>query len=126
MASAERDILLSLSFQVVSAQALITLAAVVSFALFWSSGQAAAAALGGLSVAAPAAYFAWRADRERSPQKLLGLGVGKFVSTCALLAGAVVLFKPPPAGLFVTLFACQLAYIVVPLMADKSVSRVRG
>ena len=105
---------------------LVTLAAGLVFALLRGPVEAGAALLGGASVAVPAAWFAWRASRERSPQKLLGFGVGKFVSTCALLAAAVVVFRPPPTGLFVTLFACQLAYVLVPLLAGKASQRARG
>lgn len=74
-----------------------------------------AALLGGACVLLPAAYLAWRAGRERSPQKLLAMGVGKFVSTCALLAIAMVLVKPSPLGFFPALVVAQLMYVLVPL-----------
>lgn len=74
-----------------------------------------AALLGGACVLLPAAYLAWRAGTERSPQKLLVMGVGKFVSTCALLAIAMVLIKPLPLGFFTALVVAQLMYVLVPL-----------
>ena len=43
------------------------------------------------------------------------MGMGKFVSTCALLAIAMVLVKPPPLGFFSALVAAQLMYVLVPL-----------
>lgn len=103
-----------LSYRVVTAQALVTVVAALLFALFGGLREGTGALLGGLCVALPAALMAWRAARERSPQRLLALGVAKFAATCLLLAAVIVVFKPAPAGLFVTLVACQLAYVLVP------------
>ena len=74
-----------------------------------------AALLGGACVLLPAGYLAWRAGTIRSPQKLLVMGMGKFVSTCALLAIAMVLVKPSPLGFFAALVVAQLMYVLVPL-----------
>jgi hypothetical protein len=74
-----------------------------------------AALLGGACVLLPAGYLAWRAGTVRSPQKLLVMGMGKFVSTCALLAIAMVLVKPSPLGFFAALVVAQLMYVLVPL-----------
>jgi len=98
----------------VTAQALVTVVAALLFALFGGLREGAAALLGGLCVALPAGLMAWRAARERSPQRLLVLGVVKFAGTCLLLAAVIVAFEPAPAGLFVTLVVCQLTYVVVP------------
>ncbi len=110
---------MSLSYQVVSAQALVALAAGAAFLLL-GRAEALGALLGGLSTAVPGAYYAWRAGRTRSPQRLLALGVGKFLSTCVLLALAIAVVRVPPLGLFVTLGLSQLAYVVVPLLADRA------
>ena len=83
--------------------------------LAWNLEDARAALLGGFSVLVPAGYYAWRVSRERSPQKLLVMGVGKFISTCVLLALAMVLFKPPPMGFLGGLIVTQLMYVLVPL-----------
>lgn len=97
-----------------TAQALVTVVAALLFALFGGLREGWAALLGGSCVALPAALMAWRALRERSPQKLLALGVVKFAGTCVLLATVIVAFKPAPAGLFVTLVVCQLTYVLIP------------
>jgi F0F1-type ATP synthase assembly protein I len=108
---------LSLSYQVVSAQALVALVVAATFLLLGAADEALGALLGGLSSAAPGAYFAWQASRTRSPQRLLAMGVGKFLSTCVLLAMAIAVFRVPPLGLFLALGLGQLAYVVVPLLA---------
>ena len=104
-----------LTYRVVTAQLLATLAVALICGLAWSLEDARAALLGGVAVVVPAGYYAWRASRERSPQKLLVMGVGKFVLTCVLLALAMVLFKPPPAGFLGGLIVAQLMYVLVPL-----------
>ncbi len=70
----------------------------------------------------PAAYLAWRTRSERSPQKLLLLGVGKIVLTCALLVIVMVLARPSPMSFFSTLVIAQLMYVLVPIVAGNRVS----
>jgi len=98
----------------VTAQALVTVVAAALLALFGGVREGWSALVGGACVALPAAGLALRAARERSPQRLLLLGVAKFVGTCLLLALAVVLLRPAPLGMFVTLVVCQLTYVLVP------------
>ncbi len=102
-----------------NAQLAATLSVAVLFGLVWSFEEATAALLGGLCVVLPAAYLAWRTRRERSPHKLLMMGVGKFVFTCALLALVMVLITPSPLGFFTGLVAAQLMYLLVPLYQGR-------
>lgn len=100
-----------------TAQLVATLIVALICWVVWKPGVALAALLGGGCVALPAGYLAWRAGRERSPQKLLVMGFGKFISTCALLAIAMVLIQPSPVGFFAALIIAQLMYVLIPLAA---------
>ena len=100
-----------------TAQLVATLIVAMVCGVVWKTESAIAALLGGGCVLLPAAYLAWRSGRERSPHKLLVMGVGKFVSTCALLAIAMVLAQPSPMGFFAALIVAQLMYVLVPLVA---------
>lgn len=82
---------------------------------FLSEDQALAALLAGLVCVIPAGYYAWRVAGERSPGKLLGQGVFKFVLTLVLMALVFAWLKPPPLGFFATLVLMQLMYVVGPL-----------
>lgn len=70
-------------------------------------------------MALPAGYFAWRLNTTRSAQKLLAMGVGKFVTTCALLVVAMIVLAPSPLALFTALIAAQLMYVVIPLAGGR-------
>jgi F0F1-type ATP synthase assembly protein I len=100
----------------VTAQLLATLVAALVCGVVWNPENAVAALLGGACVLLPAGYLAWRVRRERSPQKLLVMGVGKFVTTCALLVVVMVTIQPSPISFFSALFVAQLMYVLVPLV----------
>lgn len=76
--------------------------------------QAWAALLAGAVVVPPAGYFAWRAQNERAPGRLLGQGLMKFVLTLALMALAFVWMQPPPLGFFAALVLMQAMYVIGP------------
>jgi len=114
---------LPLSFFIVTAQLAATLSVALLCGLVWSLENAMAALLGGSCVVLPAAYLAWRTRSERSPHKLLMLGVGKFVLTCALLVIVIVLARPAPLSFFSTLVIAQLMYLLVPLFEGHRASR---
>ncbi len=97
-----RIVLLQLATSFVAAGALLLI----------SPEQSLAALLAGIVCIAPGGYFAWRAQRERSPGRLLGQGALKFVLTLSLMALVFVLYKPPPLGFFATFVLIQAMYVV--------------
>lgn len=87
--------------------------------LLVDNSQAFAALLAGVVYTAPGAYFAWRAVAERSPGRLLGQGMMKFLATLTSMALAFVTFRPAPLGFFVTLVVMQTMYVFGPLACDR-------
>ena len=100
-----------LSYRIVTLQACAAMIAAVCLLLL-SVEEATAALLAGAVGVIPGGYLAWRAQVERSPGRLLGQGMVKFVLTVVLMAVAFVWFKPPPFGFFATLVLMQIMYIV--------------
>lgn len=107
---------MSLPYRIVTLQ---LLAAVVAAAglLIWDGSQAFSALLAGFVCLVPGAVFAWRADVERSPAKLLRQGVFKFAFTLLLFAVAIAVFRPAAAGFFGTFALLQTMYVVGPLLS---------
>lgn len=100
-----------LSYRIVTLQACAAIVAAVALLLL-SVEEATAALLAGAVGVIPGGYLAWRAQVERSPGRLLGQGMVKFVLTVVLMTVAFVWFKPPPFGFFATLVLMQIMYIV--------------
>ncbi|MCB1684572.1 MAG: ATP synthase subunit I [Pseudomonadales bacterium] len=107
---------MSLPYRIVTLQLLAAVTAAAGL-LIWDGSQAFAALLAGVVCLIPGGFFAWRADVERSPAKLLKQGVFKFALTIVLLALAIALFKPAAAGFFGTFALLQAMYVVGPLLA---------
>ena len=87
--------------------------------------QAGAALLAAAVSVVPGGSFAWRATKERSPGRLLGQGMMKFVLTVTLMALVFAVFKPPAAGFFSALVLMQLMYVVGPLVFGEARSQHR-
>lgn len=85
-----------------------------------AGGDAVAALLAGAVCVVPGGYFAWRAQNERSPGRLLGQGVMKFLLTVTLMALVFAVMKPAPLGFFASFVAMQLVYVVGPLVFGSS------
>ncbi|MFW6092367.1 MAG: ATP synthase subunit I [Pseudomonadota bacterium] len=103
----------ALPYLVVLLQA--TTALIVAAAFAWvDKSEAIASLLAGGVVVLPAAYFAWRARWERSPGRLLGQGLMKFVLTVTLMALVFAVCEPAPLGFFSAFVAMQLMYVVGP------------
>ena len=100
-----------LSYRIVTLQAFAAAVSAVCLLLL-SVEEAQAALLAGAAGVIPGGYLAWRAQVERSPGRLLGQGMVKFVLTLLLMALAFAWFKPPPFGFFATLVLMQIMYIV--------------
>lgn len=90
--------------------------------------QARACWLAGAVTVIPGGYFAWRAQTERSPGRLLGQGVMKSLLTIVLMALVFATLKPPAAGFFVTFVLMQMMYVLVPLGVrnEPDAARRRG
>jgi F0F1-type ATP synthase assembly protein I len=71
----------------------------------------------------PGGYFAWRAVAERSPARLLGQGVMKFLLTITLMALVFAVFQPAPLGFFAALVLMQAMYVVGPVAFGAGNSR---
>jgi ATP synthase protein I len=99
------------TFRIVLLQAAIALVIAVGMTPA-GIDQSLAALLAGLVCVAPNGYFAWRAGRERSPARLLALGVGKLVVTIALMVVVFATLKPAPLGFFAAFIAMQLMFVV--------------
>jgi F0F1-type ATP synthase assembly protein I len=84
------------------------------------NAQAWAALLAGAVCVPPAAYFAWRAQNERTPGRLLGQGMTKFVWTLALMALVFAWAQPAPLGFFLALVLMQTMYVVGPALFGAS------
>jgi len=114
-----------LSYRVVLLQLAVGL--VVAGALWvWRSAEAVGAVLAtGVSVL-PNGYFAWRAEHERSPSRVLGAGALKFFSTVGLMILALWWWRPEPVGFLGALVVMQVTHAVAGswLAAESGVSRV--
>jgi hypothetical protein len=93
----------------------ITSLVVAAGLLLVDNTQAVAAMLAGGVCVGPGGYFAWRAVAERSPGRLLGQGVMKFLLTMTSMALVFILFKPAPLGFFASFMAMQTMYVFGPL-----------
>lgn len=111
MKGAER----SLPSLIVLLQLMTSLVVAAAFALADNS-QAQAALVAGAVCVVPGAYFAWRAMVERSPGRLLGQGVMKFVLTLALMAVAFAVIQPAPLGFFTAFVLMQTMYVAGPVV----------
>lgn len=99
---------------------LVTALVMAAALLLIAPEQSFAALLAGLVCVVPGAFFAWRSQRERSPGRLLGQGVLKFVLTLVSMALVFAWFVPPPLGFFATFVLMQAMYVVGPLgQADQ-------
>jgi len=99
---------------IVTLQLMTSLVVAAGLALVDNS-QAMAALLAGAVCVVPGGYFAWRATVERSPARLLGQGVMKFLLTLTLMALAFVVFRPAPLGFFAAFVLMQTMYVVGPV-----------
>lgn len=85
-----------------------------------AGSQAVAALLAGAVCVVPGGYFAWRAQVERSPARLLGQGVMKFLLTVTSMALVFAVLKPAPLGFFASFVAMQMMYVVGPVLFGGS------
>jgi F0F1-type ATP synthase assembly protein I len=85
--------------------------------------QAVAALLAGAVAVAPNAYFAWRAETERCPERLLAQGVGKMLGTAALMVAVFASARPAPLGFFAAFIAIQVMHAVGASRATRGASR---
>jgi ATP synthase protein I len=98
------------SYRIVLYQAVV--AAVIAVGLVPAGlNQSLAALLAGAVCVVPNAYFAWRAGVERSPARLLAQGVGKGLTTVALMAAVFVVLRPAPLGFFAAFIAMQWVFV---------------
>lgn len=104
----------SLPLVVVVLQLMTSLVVAAGLALVDNS-QAWAALMAGAVSVIPGSYFAWRATAERSPARLLGQGVMKFLLTVALMALVFAVLRPAPLGFFAAFLLMQAMYIVGPV-----------
>ena len=114
-----------LSYRVVLFQLAVGL--VIAGALWiWRSGEAVGAVLATGVCVLPNAYFAWRAQHERSPARVLGAGALKFFSTVGLMILALWWWRPEPVGFLGALVVMQVTHAVAGswLAAESGVSRV--
>lgn len=110
-----RERLVRLPALIVVLQLMTSLVVAAGLSLIDNS-QAWAALLAGAVCVPPAAYFAWRAQNERAPGRLLGQGLMKFVSTLTLMALAFALAQPEPLGFFSAFVLMQMMYVVGPML----------
>jgi len=102
---------MAVAYRIVVYQAATAL--LIAAGLAWVSlDQGVAALLAGAVCVVPNGYYAWRISGERSPGRLLGLGVARVMVTLSLMAVAFATAKPAPLGFFVTFIAMQLMYVV--------------
>jgi F0F1-type ATP synthase assembly protein I len=80
------------------------------------NSEALAALMAGVVCVIPGGYFAWRATVERSPARLLGQGVMKFLLTVTLMALAFAAFQPAPLGFFAAFVLMQTMYVLGPVV----------
>jgi ATP synthase protein I len=109
-----------LSYRIVTLQVATTLFVGMAL-LYWNAADAVAALTAGLVCVLPNGYFAWRANHERSPRRLLGAGVARFVGTMVLMAVAFATIKPSPLGFFGMFVLLQIVHVVggVRLTAER-------
>lgn len=103
----------SLPYVIVVLQLMTSLAVAAAFALVDDAQAYAALLAGGVGVL-PAGYFAWRSRWERSPGRLLGQGLMKFLLTLTLMALTFAVFEPAPMGFFTAFVLMQAMYVVGP------------
>lgn len=108
----------SLPLQIVVLQSMTSLLMAAGLTLVDTS-QTKAALLAGAICVIPGGYFAWRAVRERSPGRLLGQGMLKFLLTVTSMALVFAVFKPAPLGFFATFAAMQAMYVAGPLVFGR-------
>ena len=78
----------------------------------WKAPEALGALLATAVCALPNGLFARRVQTERSPSRLLGAGVLKFVSTLGLMVLVFWLWTPPPLGFLGVFVLMQLTHAV--------------
>lgn len=100
---------------IVALQTITSLVMAAGLALAENS-QAVAALLAGAVCVVPGGYFAWRATMERSPARLLGQGVMKFLLTLTAMALVFAVLEPAPLAFFGTFVLMQAMYVVGPMV----------
>lgn len=110
-----------LSYRIVTLQVAAALVAAAGL-LTWSKPDAVGALAAGVACVVPNGYFAWRASRERSPSRLLGAGVARFVGTVLLMAVMFATLEPAPLGFFATFALLQIVHVAggIGLAAERS------
>lgn len=108
-----------LPLRIVMLQLMTSLVVAAGFALIDTS-EAMAALTAGAVCTLPGGWFAWRSATERSPARLLGQGVMKFLLTVTLMALAIVAFQPAPLGFFTAFVLMQTMYVAGPLAFDAA------
>jgi F0F1-type ATP synthase assembly protein I len=106
----------SLPLLIVVLQLMTSLVVAAGFALIDNSEAAVAALLAGAACVIPGGWFGWRITMERSPARLLGQGVMKFLLTVTLMALAIVAFQPAPLGFFTAFVLMQTMYVTGPMI----------
>ena len=99
-----------LSYRIVTLQVATALVGAAGL-LLWRIPDATGALAAGLVCTIPNGYFAWRANHERSPSRLLGAGVAKMVGTVVLMAVVFATIKPAPLGFFGMFVALQIVHV---------------
>jgi F0F1-type ATP synthase assembly protein I len=102
---------MALAYRVVVLQLAVGMA-VAGVLLTWSWKQALGALLAAATCALPNGYFAWRAQSERSPSRVLGAGVAKFYSTIGLMVLVFWWWQPAPLGFLGVLVLMQVTHAV--------------
>jgi F0F1-type ATP synthase assembly protein I len=104
----------------VVASQLMTSLVVAAGLMMIDATQAWAALLAGAVCVIPAGYFAWRAQNERAPGRLLGQGLMKLVLTLTLMALAFAWLQPAPLGFFTAFVLMQTMYVVAPALFGRA------
>ena len=78
----------------------------------WSSQEAFGALVATVACVLPNGLFAWRVHGERSPSRVLGAGVLKFIGTAGLMILALWWWQPAPLGFLGSLVTMQVAHAV--------------
>jgi F0F1-type ATP synthase assembly protein I len=105
----------SLPLLIVLLQLMTSLVVAAGLALADNS-EAMAALMAGAVCVVPGGFFAWRAAVERSPGRLLGQGIMKFLLTVTSMALVFVAFEPEPLVFFGTLVLMQTMYVAGPVV----------
>ena len=100
-----------LSYRVVLLQLVVGMG-IAAALLVWSSEDALGALWATAVCVLPNGFFAWRAQRERLPSRLLGAGALKFFSTVGLMILVLWWWQPAPLGFLGVLVVMQVSHAV--------------